>query len=777
MPVTSLNAKKGFALKHLSAVKAKLSGIVEYQGYFMACCPAHDDTNPSLLVRTGKRRFWPDCKAGCPPDEIARALELTAKHQRGKHERHPNSKKVDTYLYQDLNSKVLFEKHRFEPGGDGKKKKDFLYSHTTSDGKWAPGQGPAEPVPYCLGSMLYQAKQNPNQSIIIVEGEKAVRWLRIGKLNATCFAASGEYRPSYDEYFRGRKVIIVPDNDKKGMEAANMVAARLHGVASVVIILELPGTKPKDGMDDWIRANLNDWRLQLRELVKGAAPFEPTAQQHEPLNDNTPDVESDEPRSTRQGGQQSADDKYSYKFGLICDTPASNDGPPRRSFEDLDTTVIGDAEFFDYMHRDIAMYCGPWKKWLIWDGTRWRIDECGVVMRLATQTAIETYSQGEDEAASLAAEDDEEEEVQSNPGMRLANKPSMESMLKLAQSLMPITVEDMDQNEYLLNCPNGTVDLRTGELHEHERWRNITKLCPTEYHPEAPAAAWDRFLKEVFVDKELISFVQQLLGYCLTADVSEQKLPIFCGSGANGKSTLLNAFMDVVGTDYSMQAMPELLMEKRNESHPTEKAALFGKRFVSCVETEASRKLSESTVKMLTGGERIQARRMREDFWEFAPSHKLVLCTNHKPVVAGTDHGIWRRMLLIPFTQMFEGSRIDKALPEKLRAEAQGILAWLVRGCIEWKKHGLNPPAVVTDATKEYRSQEDVIGRFIEECCQPVKSGSIKFSNLYYKFEVWAEDAGEYRCEKKSFGTWLADHGYKKHRSNGVWYRGLMLKE
>jgi putative DNA primase/helicase len=369
--------------------------------------------------------------------------------------------------------------------------------------------------------------------------------------------------------------------------------------------------------------------------------------------------------------------------------------------------------------------------------------------------------------------DDENE----NPAERLAKRSAIHAMLEFAQPLMPVLPNELDQNEYLLNCPNGMIDLRTGNLLNHERWRYITKLCPTEYDPHAEAPIWLQFLSDVFVNPELVSFVQRFLGYCLTADVSEQKLPIFFGSGANGKSTLLNAFMDVIGPEYTMQAMPDLLMEKTGNAHPTERAALFGKRFVSCVETDASRKLSESMVKMLTGGERIMARRMKEDFWEFEPSHKLVLCTNHKPVVTGTDHGIWRRMLLVPFTQRFEGSSIDKKLPEKLRAEAEGILVWLVRGCQEWVQIGLSPPPVVSDATKEYQSQEDVIGRFIRDCYQETTSDSTKFSNLYRQFEIWAVDNGESCCSKKLLGNWLIENGYKKHRSNGVWYRGLILKE
>lgn len=234
--------------------------------------------------------------------------------------------------------------------------------------------------------------------------------------------------------------------------------------------------------------------------------------------------------------------------------------------------------------------------------------------------------------------------------------------------------------------------------------------------------------------------------------------------------------MDTIGPDYTMQCMPDFLMDKQGESHPTEKASLFGKRFVSCVETEASRKLAESTVKMLTGGEKIMARRMREDFWEFSPTHKLVLCTNHRPIIKGTDHGIWRRLLLVPFLQRFDGDRQNKQLPDQLKAERSGILAWAVHGCLEWQRIGLNPPATVSDATADYRSSEDICGRFLADCCVTGAALALRFSELYIRLERWSDDAGEFLPSKRAVGTWLDDNGFEKYSANGRCYRGLMLR-
>jgi putative DNA primase/helicase len=272
--------------------------------------------------------------------------------------------------------------------------------------------------------------------------------------------------------------------------------------------------------------------------------------------------------------------------------------------------------------------------------------------------------------------------------------PRLNAMVELARSEpgIPVLPEQLDKNPWLFNCPNGTLELDTGRLREHRREDYITKLCPTPYDPRATCPTWERLLESVFPsddgapDRELITFVQRLLGRCLSGDVSEQILAIFWGVGANGKTTLLNGVLETVGTDYTMKAAPNLLMSSKSERHPTERADLFGMRLVVVSETPEDRHLNEAFVKDLTGRERIRARRMREDFWEFDPTHKVILQTNHRPVIRGTDEGIWRRLRLVPFEVRFwdpdeprAGKDVDprlmqdKRLPDKLRAEYPGI--------------------------------------------------------------------------------------------------------
>ena len=453
--------------------------------------------------------------------------------------------------------------------------------------------------------------------------------------------------------------------------------------------------------------------------------------------------------------------------------PVAGDGQElpatgERSYDNTDLNDIGNAQHYATNYENDLRYCAAWKKWLVWDGCRWKIDDEGRPLKLAKELVHTMFN----DAIELRGGEVFKHVCET------ARLSRLNALITLAGPELPIRVDELDQDGWILNCRNGVVDLKSGELKPHDRTKGITKLCPTEFNLDAESPVWNQFLHDVFNgDKDLISFVQRLFGYYLSGDVSEQKLALFYGTGANGKSTLLNAFMDTIGPDYTMQSMPDFLMEKKIESHPTEKASLFGKRFVSCVETDASRKLAESTVKMLTGGERIMARRMKEDFWEFDPTHKLVLCTNHKPIISGTDHGMWRRLLLVPFLQRFDGERQDKQLPEKLKAESAGILAWAVRGCLEWQRIGLNPPASVTGATEDYRSSEDIFGRFIADCCVVTKAGAVPFKHLYARLEQWTNDGGDFLPNKKAVGIWLEENGFEKYSANGRHYRGLMLRE
>ncbi len=331
------------------------------------------------------------------------------------------------------------------------------------------------------------------------------------------------------------------------------------------------------------------------------------------------------------------------------------------------------------------------------------------------------------------------------------------NMIEMAKSELAIGLAELDTDPWLFNVNNGTIELRTGELREHRREDFITKLAPVDFDQDATCPRWEEFLITVFDgNTELIDYLRRLVGYCLTGVTEEHVLPFLHGTGANGKSTFCETILKLMGPDYAMKAAPDLLMAKRLESHPTDRADLFGKRFVACIETEEGRRMAEGLVKELTGGDRVRARRMREDFWEFTPTHHVWLAGNHKPTICGTDHGIWRRIKLIPFDVVIPEAKQDKKLPAKLAEELPGILNWAIAGCLDWQQGGMREPAVVQAKTSQYSTDMDDVGKFIDEFCEVGKDFLESATELYRAF---LEKTGS-NMNQHAFGARLTQKGF-----------------
>jgi putative DNA primase/helicase len=369
---------------------------------------------------------------------------------------------------------------------------------------------------------------------------------------------------------------------------------------------------------------------------------------------------------------------------------------------------------------------------------------------------------------------------------------------------IPVLPEDLDTKAWLLNCTNGTLDLKTGILRPHDRTDLLTRCISVAYDPKAACPTWEKFLWRIMGGtvtpedpdmrmgelevrqqadiraRALIDFLQRAIGHSLTGDTREQCLFIFWGRGANGKSTLINTLLTLLGP-YAMKATAALLMVTRNDRHPTERADLFGTRFVAAIETEEGGRLNEVFVKEATGGDPIRARRMREDFWQFDPTHKVFLATNHKPVIRGTDHAIWRRIKLVPFTIVLPDTEQDKQLPAKLHAELPGILAWAVRGCLAWQQNGLGEPDAVTQATAGYREEMDVFEGFLRDECHRLPGAQGKASELYDAYERWCNANDVEALSKRTFGLRLADSGFTPEKGTAgirIWKGiGLPAKE
>jgi len=435
-------------------------------------------------------------------------------------------------------------------------------------------------------------------------------------------------------------------------------------------------------------------------------------------------------------------------------------------------TDLGNAERFVAQHGHNVRYCYPWAKWLVWTGSRWERDDAGHVHRLAKEAVRSIYGE------AAAAEDEDRRKALAKHATRSEAADRIRAMLELAKSDVPVSPDKLDANPWILNAPNGTIDLRTGELRAHSREDLLTKIAGAEYEPDAPAPAWGTFLERVLPGDELRRFVRRAAGYSATGDTSEQVMFINHGVGANGKSTFQEALSEALG-DYSMRAPTEMLMAKRSGGVPNDVARLKGARFVSASETEQGRYLAESLVKDLTGQDTISARFMRAEWFDFEPTHKLWLSTNHKPLIRGTDLAIWRRIRLVPWAVTIPPQEQDKQLSSRIQDELTGVLSWIVHGCLDWWREGLAVPDEVQRATGDYRSEMDTLGDFLEDRCVVDPDSSVAFNNLWKAYREWCLDTEEKGESKKQFGMSLTERGFVADKgSRGVRIRhGLRLKE
>lgn len=438
-------------------------------------------------------------------------------------------------------------------------------------------------------------------------------------------------------------------------------------------------------------------------------------------------------------------------------------------------TDVGNAQRVVALHGSNFRYCHPWKKFLIWDGKRFAVDLTGEIDRLAKDTVRKMYS----EASAL--EDESERKRQAKHSMASENQNRLKAMIDLAKTEPGVAVvpDDLDVDDWMLNCLNGTINLKTGELKPHLRENHVTKLTPVEFNPTANCPTWHSFLDKIMGgNTELIRFLQKAIGYSLTGSIREQCLFILSGQGANGKSTFLNT-IQLMLADYAQQTPTETLMVKKNESIRNDIARLVGTRFVTAAESEQGKALAESLIKQMTGGDKLTARFLHGEYFEFDPKFKIFLATNHRPTIRGTDNGIWRRVRLIPFNVTIPENEQDQSLPMKLRAELPGILRWAVEGCLAWQRDGLNAPAIVNDATGEYRQEMDSLQAFIDECLI-IKSGhKVLGTAVYSAYAEWCEESGEYPLSKRVLTIKLKEKGFITRKSasdgNAEWH-GLTLK-
>lgn len=423
------------------------------------------------------------------------------------------------------------------------------------------------------------------------------------------------------------------------------------------------------------------------------------------------------------------------------------------------------ALHFSERYRGTLLYCHTQKIWYAWDGVCWRRDDTGLIFEQTRQLVREVTAD------------------QSLTVQQKCNKTGfVAGVERFARSDREFAVEAKvwDAEPFLLGTPVGTVDLKTGEVLPPNPAHRITRITGCEPTNTSDCPLWLDFLWEATGgDTELIAFLQQWSGYCLTGATQEHALVFVHGGGGNGKSVFMNTVAGILGT-YSTTAAMTTFTASRSEQHPTELARLAGARMVTASETEKGHAWAEARIKSITGGDEIAARFMRQDFFQFKPQFKLIIVGNHKPVLHNVDDAARRRFNIVPFVHKPETP--DPYLEQKLKCEWPAILRWMIEGCLSWQQHGLLRPASVKATTEEYFSDQDLMGQWLAEHCDAAAGNSFKTDYVGALFGSWVkfcDEAGEKPGTKKSFSEALSQRGFVAKRGTGGarMFAGLRLKE
>jgi len=565
---------------------------------------------------------------------------------------------------------------------------------------------PPDPRPLYNQPGLASATQ-----VVFVEGEKCAQALIDAGIVATTamHGANAPVEKTDWSPLAGKAVLIWPDRDKPGWEyAANAAQAMLQaGAVSVAILVP-----PEDAPAGWDAADAIEEGFDIGGYLAAGA--------------RVPVV-------------------------LEVDDTVSADVLEGVDWE----TEDGLATAFTRRYGDDWRYCSLWGKWLVWTGVRWNSDQLLYVTHL---------SRGICRSASLKADTARQK-------TKLASSATIAAVEKIARSdpKHAATADEWDADVWALNTPGGVVDLRTGQLRAHRREDRMTKVTtatPRGRNGEG-CPAWLAFIADITGgNTDLAAYLQRVVGYCLTGVTSEHALFFLYGTGANGKSVFVNVLTTILG-DYAANAPMDTFMEARGDRHPTELAGLRGARLVSSIETEQGRRWNESKVKAITGGDKVSARFMRQDFFDYLPQFKLLIAGNHKPAIRNVDEAMKRRLHLIPFTVTVPPERRDGRLTEKLLKERDGILAWAIEGCLAWQRQRLDPPDCVRSATEEYFDEEDAIGDFLDEEAQCHQQARVAVADVFLRWQEWAGRRGEYVGTSRWLAQQLTNRGFDRTRLHG----------
>jgi putative DNA primase/helicase len=468
--------------------------------------------------------------------------------------------------------------------------------------------------------------------------------------------------------------------------------------------------------------------------------------------------------------------KVEDSYSLVIPGITTDETMPKKYYSFDDT---GNAERYLDLFGNFTKYSYVNKIWYFYNGKNWEQDNIGAVRRWVDMT-VDVLKNEPVNVPKGVSDDDKEKLIEAKAKFvkRSRNNAGKEAMMRELKHNTAALPSEFDSDDMLLNAQNGYIDLSNGILYDHDIKKMFTRISNVEYTDKTDCPRWELFLEQVFDnDKELIRFVQKAVGYSLTASVKEQVMFFIYGNGRNGKSVFLDIISELMGT-YGMSMQADSLMVKRGGSsgHNEDIARLDGARFVTSSEPNEGVRLDEGLIKQLTGGDPVSASFKGGRVFDYKPQYKLWVATNHKPIIRGNDDGIWRRLPLIPFTVQIPLDKVDKNLPSKLRLELPGILNWAVEGCLMWQREGLTPPETIQKATLEYRKEMDVVGSFIEECCEVGSGLKIGATEIYKVYDKWAKEMNEHNFSQTQFGKKMADRFERRRTKQGNCYFGITLK-
>jgi putative DNA primase/helicase len=679
-------------------------------GKWIARCPHHDDDTASLSISRGADgRTVMHCHAGCATADVLADVSLAERDLFA--EARPVAQSSGARTYYVFQSPDGAPAHRTirVPKPDGKKS---FFQQRFEGGKWVDGLQGARLYLYRLPELMAAPA---DRIAYVVEGEKDVDNLRAcGEVATTNPMGAGKWRPEYAEALRGRHVVVLPDHDPPGAKHGEDVARSLRGVAASVRVVLLPGLLPKGDVSDWLAAG---HAVEELHALVAAEPEQAT-------------IVEEQPRVVVEAEVMPAGD---YRF---------SESEAARRFGDI--------------IRGRAVFAADEGQWNYFDGQRWTRDHGGVRMLEWSLEVSRAFA----EDGVRAGSNDSQFQARMAMAKAFNGLSGRKRLIELARAEpgLAILSSQFDADPWLLNCLNGTINLKSGKLQDHNPADLITKLAPVNYDRDAKCSRWEQFLAEVVTDAETIPWLAKAMGYSATGDCSERVAFFAHGPTTSGKSVLVETDQFVLG-DYAVLAPTSLLIEKHGESHPCDRMVLKGARFAVFPELPRGQRFDLPTFKTLTGNDTLTGRGMRENFSTFKPTAKLWMTGNHKPIVSDPDDSTWVRMRVIPIEKTIPTERVDRDLRRKLTEEAPGILAWIVRGALAWQRDGLGDTAKVRAATTAYKIESDRLGPFFGECCTFGPDNRVSRVALRAAYESWCTREGEHPINPRDFGEQIRQRG------------------